>query len=198
MPKTRETMQLMFDEHVRYEIDHLRGMYRLLVEPDTYNEQLPDLDRKMIDDALIVAFCIHAKNLVEFLSDTPRNDHARAEDYADGYWWKLSHGTMAYELKGKVNNQISHLTYARADDPNEKIGAQERKELVDLIYDQLNRWSKHLKTGYDANRLNLEPLATAKQMEIKTGALGASSHTTSLSATSNHVPSIGLRPKNPN
>jgi hypothetical protein len=64
MPKTQETMQLMFDEHVRYEIDHLIGMYRLLLEP---NNQLGDLDRKMIDDALIVAFCIHAKNLMEFV-----------------------------------------------------------------------------------------------------------------------------------
>jgi hypothetical protein len=40
MPKTQETMQLMFDEHVRYEIDHLIGMYRLLLEP---NNQLGDL-----------------------------------------------------------------------------------------------------------------------------------------------------------
>jgi hypothetical protein len=84
-------------------------------------------------------------------------------------------------LKGKLNSQISHLTYARTEDPNEKIGSQDRKELVKRIYDELVRWSNHLKPSYDANKLNLTTLETAKEMEIKAGVLGRRNATTLLS-----------------
>jgi hypothetical protein len=186
MPKTQKTMQLMFDEHVRYEIDHLSGMYRLLTELP--NNQLPDLDRKMIDDALIVAFCIHAKNLMEFLSDRPKKNYAVAVEFAaDGYKpWKIKRSREG-RLKGKLNSQISHLTYARTEDPNEKIGPQDRKELVKRIYDELVRWSNHLKPSYDANKLNLKALETAKEMEIKAGVLATASLPASLTVVPNFI-----------
>ena len=170
-----KTMQEVFDKHLHYEIARLEEMYLLLLEPETYNKPLPEPVRDTIKDALIVGFCIHAKNLVEFLSKEPRKDRAVSVDYAaDGYQsWNITHGTR------KLNNQISHLSYERTDEPTEKIRAQEQAELVGMIYDELCRWSGHLKSEYDANKLNLGALATAREKEIRPGVLSATTHTTS-------------------
>jgi hypothetical protein len=124
VPKTPEKLQEVFDKHVSYEIGRLAEMYALLAEPDAFRfNSLDEAVRDTMKDALIVSFCIHAKNLMEFLSRSPEDHHAASADYADvGYEpWNIGHRTPAHKLRGKLNNQLSHLTFERTDDPNEKI-----------------------------------------------------------------------------
>jgi hypothetical protein len=65
VPKTPEAMRKMFDVHVPYEIGRLDEMYRLMAQPDLFNfKGIPEKQQPTIEDALIVAFCSHARNLV--------------------------------------------------------------------------------------------------------------------------------------
>jgi hypothetical protein len=195
VPKTLEKIQEVFDKHVRYEISRLAEMYDRLLKPELYSQLQPCV-RDTITDALIVAFCIHAKNLMEFLSYTPRRDRATAEDYAGSDYrrWKIAPRTHAHDLKGKLNNQLSHLSFERTDEPNEKIGIQERKDLVDMLHDELVRWIAQLKPDYDANKLNVKALAVAKEIEIRWEVLRSASNTTSSNSAFSYV-SVGPSPQ---
>jgi hypothetical protein len=53
----------ILQEHLRYDVDMLEGTFRLL------NEPTGDL---IVGNALIESFCIHARGLIEFLSNRNR------------------------------------------------------------------------------------------------------------------------------
>jgi hypothetical protein len=153
-------MQEVFDQHIAYEIAVFADTYRVLTGGLAIHAS-EEAD-KIIGDALKVAFCIHGKTLMEFLSKSSGGSYAASEDYADNYLpWKIEHGTKAHALRGKLNNQLSHLTYDRTDLDADKIGDQDRKELVGLIHSELVRWIAAFKTPYDRNKFDLRALATA-------------------------------------
>ena len=82
MPKTGTKLQEVFDKHLAYEIDRLAAIYALLAGPDTFGFSSLSKDiQDTMKDALIVAFCIHAKNLIEFLTRKPEHHHAASADY---------------------------------------------------------------------------------------------------------------------
>jgi hypothetical protein len=177
MAKTAHKLQEVFNKHIPYEIGRLIEMYDLLLKPDPYRS-VAEPTRETIDDALIVGFCIHAKNLVEFFEQKPHKHYAAAADYTDqGYQpWEIAHGTVAHELKGKLNNQLSHLSYERTEEPNEKIGVNERKQLLDMIHDQLVRWIGHLKPEYDRSKVSIGALGAARAAVI--AGIGGTTNTT--------------------
>ena len=119
MPKTGTKLQEVFDKHLAYEIDRLAEIYALLAGPDTFGfSSLSKGIQDTMKDALIVAFCIHAKNLIEFLTRKPEQHHAASADYTNPSYnrWEIKHGSSAHALRGKLNNQLSHLTFERTDD----------------------------------------------------------------------------------
>ena len=180
VPKTPEAMRKMFDVHVPYEIIRLDEMYRLMAQPDLFNfKGIPEKQQPTIEDALIVAFCSHARNLVEFFEKQPSDNYACAKDFAKDKYepLKINHGTRLHSLKGMLNNQINHLTYERTDQPDEKIGAPERKELFQAIHDEVVRWKAALKPEYDVFTINTDSLADARVMVLK-AAIGESNEIT--------------------
>jgi hypothetical protein len=109
VPKNADAMRKMFDVHVPYELGRLDEMYRLLAEPDLLNfKAIPEPHRDTVRDALIVGFCIHAKNLMEFFAGKPEPLHACAKDFANGEYQPLrvAHRSRLHELKGMLNNQL--------------------------------------------------------------------------------------------
>src|SRR5215204_691610 len=66
MTKTPQTKQEVFEKHVPYEVDRLLETYELLLEPKRYRSALAREITDTVEDALMVGFCTHARNLLEF------------------------------------------------------------------------------------------------------------------------------------
>jgi hypothetical protein len=104
-------------------------------------------------NAIIESFCVHARNLIDFFSvdsATPpqaSKNYVGAKHFCDGYapWTK---GGPNRELYGRLNAQISHLTYNRTSKDEEKIGPKEREELVELIERELEIFRGCLRRPY--------------------------------------------------
>jgi len=170
MAKTQETMRHVFEVHVPYEIGRLVAMYRLLLDRNQYRPaalQGPAASEtgrtaETLEDALIVGFCTHARNLLEFFYREAGDHYAAAVDYADTTYQPLNEKIANVDrLKNKLNNQINHLTYMRTDETSEKIGPNERKEIIKLIGSEAVRLQPQLKPGYDAKCLLIDDLLAA-------------------------------------
>lgn len=98
------------------------------------------------------------------------------------------------KLYNQLCSQINHLTYDRTDDDGRKIGARERKQLLDLIHDEVARLANELRPGYAPDCLRINSLAAAAAMEIKEGATEASTEPRIVQAPTTTVPSIVTAP----
>lgn len=191
MTKTEETMREVFQIHLPYEIDRLIGIYELLADGKWY-QTVAD-PKGHLADALIVGFCTHARNLLEFFFHKEGTYFAAALDYAT----KSDNETESYErlnlekekdankLYKQLCAQINHLTYERTDETSKKIGPKEREELVKLIHKEARRLSVALKPPYDAMReyLRLDKLANAAAIVvIAEEAIGPSSQFSAISS----------------
>ena len=136
-------------------------VYRSKLEPDV---------AEAVDDALLVAFCTHARNLLEFFfRDPDKNYYAAAMDYAKPDYEKLDleKNPNAKTLYKQLCAQINHLTYKRTDADNKKILPLQRKDLIDIIYEQATRLARKLKSDYDKQHLHLDRLADAAAAKIE-------------------------------
>jgi hypothetical protein len=178
-PPSVTALREVFEKHLPYEIGRLVEQYQLLLDPTPYRSGLPAQDAASVEDALIVSFCTHARNLLEFFFRAPNRSYALATDYATASYKRLDPKRADVKrLYGQLCAQINHLTYDRTDVDSKKIGSSERKELVDIIYNDAVRLEKHLRSGNDKQHLLLGHLASATAMAIKTGAGGPSSQPT--------------------
>jgi hypothetical protein len=176
-PPTAAELRQVFEVHLPYEIVRLVEMYRLLLEPNPYRSDLKPEVAETVDDALIVGFCTHARNLLESFFRSRKFQYALATDYANAppYVRLDPKREDVDRLYGQLCAQINHLTYGRTDDNSKKIDVAERKELIDIVNEETTRLGKHLKSDYDKQHLHLDILAAAAAMEVKVGgAVGAS------------------------
>jgi hypothetical protein len=180
MVNTPETFREVFEEHLPYEMVRLVETYQLLLEPERYRS--PET-AETLDNALIVAFCSHARNLLEFFFRKHNTNHnyAIALDYANEAYAPLMKTGNVDKLYKQLCAQINHLTYERTAESSKKIGQRERKDLVDLIYAEAIRLGRSLKSQYDAKHLQIDCLAAAARMEVKVGAVGTSSYAKTMS-----------------
>jgi hypothetical protein len=91
-------------------LHHLVEAYTLLLQPSF---------TRVVEDALIVAFCTHARNLLEFFFRRPDGYFAIARDYATTSYETLKYEDVKEEFE-RLCAQINHLTYERTDDDNKK------------------------------------------------------------------------------
>jgi len=96
-------------------------------------------------NAMIEAFCIHARNLNEFFLENGRDDTLRASGFTTSAYKPPDNDQVRRSIFAKINKQISHLTEARTTVANEKIGDLEREQMYCFLFDDLRRFSEHLK-----------------------------------------------------
>lgn len=168
-PPSVATLQEVIEVHLPYETIRLVEMYALLRKP-VYRSKLESDVAEAVDDALLVAFCTHARNLLEFFfRDPDTNYYAAAMDYANPNYEKLDleKNPNAKTLYKQPCAQINHLTYKRTDADNKKILPPQRKDLIDIIYEQATRLARKLKSDYDKQHLHLDRLADAAAAKIE-------------------------------
>ena len=96
-------------------------------------------------NAIIEAFCIHARNLNEFFLGIGQGDTLKASSFTTSKYQRSEPDEVRRSVFAKINKQISHLTEARTTVPREKIGDLEREQMYCFLFDDLKRFSDHLK-----------------------------------------------------
>ncbi len=180
MPKnlkhSTEGLMEAFEHHLVYEVNMLRHCFAFLHIPAWSTE---------LRNAIIEAFCVHARNIIEFFDQDSETAGQAKSDYVgarhfckNGYkpWSKERPGN---ELVGRLNRQISHLTYDRTSQNEEKIGRKEQLELVRLIEQELEIFSGRLREPYASRWPWRDNSESAAKMELPAGPLGATNQTTS-------------------
>ena len=95
-------------------------------------------------NALIEAFCIHARNLDEFFQGSGRGDTLMAETFAASEYTPLMSDRERKDLVRKINKQISHLTEQRTSEAEEKIGTADRAKLFYILIAEADNFTRHL------------------------------------------------------
>ena len=127
-------------KHVGYELDMLIYTFDklLLVEPLVG----PRYQAGQVN-ALIEAFCFHARNLDEFFQGS-RRDALKAVNFADGEYQPRPNDKERKDLMSKVRKQIAHLTEQRTSEAMEKIGTVERTKVFYTLIAEADNFTRHL------------------------------------------------------
>lgn len=134
-------------EHVFYELDMLRYTHGALVQIERSLAKDPDalsrVDRRIIN-ALVEAFCIHARNLDEFFQGTGLTDTLSSDTFADDQYRPRLSDEERKRLKTIINRHITPLTEHRTSEPRENIGSEDRTRLYGLLVDEADHFTRHL------------------------------------------------------
>lgn len=104
------------DEHVAYEVERFFWLAALLTESQTWLAELPEDDALRLNHALIEAFALHLRNLLEFLHDEKGGHYMNARQYCPPGSWNLLRKDTTPGLEQawrRVNQEIAHLTDKR-------------------------------------------------------------------------------------
>lgn len=139
------------EEHLPYEIGMLVFSARVFQTMKS-DGSVPDIEAAL-RNALITAFCTHARNLIDFLESKRKGARARkmANDYKP-----FANGKIDKRLTKKLEDQISHLSFGRTSDPNEKINGRDRTALLRAIVTELIAFRPHLRREYQHSPWELE------------------------------------------
>jgi hypothetical protein len=131
------TVEAVLKEHLPYELDMLEQSFLRL-----HSEGADELD-KLIKNALVETFWVHARNLFEFFKQCPSSEHTRgivsAQDLAPGYE-RLKE--KSENFTGRVNDQITHLRYERVS--KDKFNEYEMLRAKEAIEREFKRFQKKL------------------------------------------------------
>ena len=100
---------------------------------------------KLVRNALIESFCLHARALVDFFNGKKGADAAA---FADDDYKPFPDGHDLGDLIVKVNTQIVHLTGKRTANQNEKINHRDRETLLQGVWAEVTNFLRHLKPEY--------------------------------------------------
>lgn len=112
-------------EHVAYEIWMFFSLARLLGEGQIEITAPTDADARLLYNALIEAFVLHLRNLIDFIYEGKRweTDIVASDFFPPGEWTRLRGDITPVLIKAaeRANKEIAHLTTARiASTPPEK------------------------------------------------------------------------------
>ena len=132
--------------HVYYELSMLRYTYGKLLEAEKFIALDPTARQKAIPymNALIEAFCIHARNLDEFFQSTGESDTLKARKFADGFYRPLPSNTERKRIIKKIHKQIGHLSKKRTSVPAEQIDTADRVKLFSILTAEADNLTQHL------------------------------------------------------
>ena len=135
-------------EHIPYELNMLEYAFASLEEADgreARNSCVP------LRNAMIEAFWLHARNLVEFLNQ-PRNKTGISEGgtisardlTTDGF----NPETNLKEMYDRINNAITHLQYGRPSQPERKLAGYEMARTKDTLDREIKNFERALLPKY--------------------------------------------------
>ena len=90
-------------------------------------------------------------NLINFFNDCepPNSKNSVARHFTDSAYSPFGgKSPKQNHVYGKLNKQISHLTYDRTDNDDEKIRREDRHYLRNLIEDELDNFRQHIRDPY--------------------------------------------------
>src|SRR5215471_16068857 len=128
-------------KYVGYELDMLVYTFDklLLVE-----QLVPRSFQAGQVNALIEAFCLHARNLNEFFQGSGRDDTLKAATFADNRYKPRPSDKERKALISKFNRQISHLTEQRTSVGEQKISSADRARLYSVLIAEADNFTRHL------------------------------------------------------
>jgi hypothetical protein len=164
----------LIGHHLVYEIDMLREtIFRIGRSGD-----------KVLNNALIESFCVHARNLIEFFQK-PRG----AGRYVRPGYKAFDNVDISPDIK-RLNNQISHLLDGRTADNSGKIDGRERARLYELIAHEIRTFKGTLKDEYSSIEIpELLPLTVSITSTTTTSSAPMS--TSSISFSSADLTGVG-------
>jgi len=121
-----------FDEHINYEIQMLQFTFTKIQE------------LAVETNAMIEAFCIHARNLDEFFEENGKQDTLKARAFTRDTYAPFPRDKRRDDLIRKIHKQISHLTRDRVG--AEKIDGKDRLDLLELLLKDVKNFQQHRKT----------------------------------------------------
>ena len=145
MAKGTATDEEILRHHLVYEFDMLQGTY-LELDKGGHNQ--------VISNALIEAFCLHARLLIEFFN----NRQGRQAKEFTGGTYNAAHINSLGSAKKKLNTQIAHLTGERTTDDSHKIGPGDRSKLLAALEREAQNFVFHLTPAFKGMFTLPEPI----------------------------------------
>jgi len=134
---TDETIEAFFVRHLPYEIDMMRGLYQ---------EITSGKHTRLIHNANIESFHIHARNLIEFFKNKEPCDFDPRLFTIPAY--EPNGDFISRSLEAKINRQISHLTAGRTSVPEEQLRPTEWTDIGTTIEKEIARFENALRPEY--------------------------------------------------
>jgi hypothetical protein len=138
--------ELLLECHFVYEIKMLQETYQRCWEEVTNDA---DDERKILNNALIESFCIHARNLIEFFRDKKVRT-----TYADPTYraFSLVQPNTMDTIYERLCAQITHLVYKgthnRTTHALQKINAKDRYEILRILRSEIIEFKGKLVPSY--------------------------------------------------
>ena len=124
----------LLGHHLRYEVWMLRETHKRF-----------SLDDVVLNNALIESFCLHARNLIEFLDK-------KSQNYTTKNYRPFNHVKNRKEIttiNRRINVQISHVIYeGRTVKESEKINVDERAKILAILNEEISQFVVHLVEPY--------------------------------------------------
>jgi hypothetical protein len=119
--------------------------YEFWMLAETNKRLLGRIGDTVIQNALIEAFCTHARNLNEFFLEAGWARALKASDFTVGDYKWPPNSEERKALIAKINKQISHLTDQQTLTAQEKIGERDRTALYELLVADFKNFTQHLR-----------------------------------------------------
>jgi hypothetical protein len=144
-------------------------------------------ERKIINNAMIESFCVHARNLIEFFQD-----RKFMTSYADPHYKAFDHvlgNDKISSIYKRLSAQISHLVYQgeqnRTIHTLQKIDARYRYEILDMLRAEIIEFKRHLAPSYLHVAAAIPVPARASEIPVSMGLFATTT-------TSNFATGYGL------
>lgn len=137
---TPAELKVMFENHLTYEINMFRGLYAQL-------HSTPSAD-PYICNAVIEAYLLHARNLIEFFKNKKPCDVDPRHFTSAGY--EPNGNFINHTLEALINQQITHFTSDRKAADGEKIDGPKQQLINGAIEQQIERFERSLTSAYPA------------------------------------------------
>ena len=134
---TDVAVKQFFLRHLPYEISMMRELH-----PELSSGNFSTL----IHNAIVEAFLVHARNLIEFLKNKETCDFDPRLFTNPGY--EPNGNFIKLTLQSKINQQVSHLTTERTAIPEEQLGVDQWTSILETVDVEIERFKTALKPEY--------------------------------------------------